>query len=232
MAEIPPRSPNEDSLDFELDDTNIFKSNPGTGYDRILTGPRVAYGAEYTIVNRGSASADILLGQMYQAHPQTVFPLGSGLDKHLSDIVGRTNVSPSGNFSVQYDFRLDREDLTLRRSEFATSIGPRPLNLQTSYVFYDKLNPASPFDSREQLSTTLTAQMSHFWSTQLYQIENLGVGAGPLQTGIRLTYEDECFLVTADAGDRKTTLKTFSAGHYLMFRVYFKTLAQLPVDVF
>ena len=47
------RIPNNDSLNFELDDVNIFSPTPSSGYDRLVTGPRVAYGAEYTIVNRG-----------------------------------------------------------------------------------------------------------------------------------------------------------------------------------
>jgi LPS-assembly protein len=226
------RIPNEDSLDFELDDTNIFKPNPGTGYDRVLTGPHVAYGGQYTVVNRGLGAADFLFGQMLQAHPQAIFPTGSGLDRHMSDYVGRANVSPSSNLSVQYSFRLDQGNFGIRRSEVSTSIGPKALNLQTSYVFYDRLSPSSPFDAREQISGTLTAQASHFWSTQLYTVQNLGPGAGTLQTGLRLTYEDECFLMTADAGEKYTTVKTFSAGHYFMFRIYFKTLAQFPVDVF
>jgi LPS-assembly protein len=224
--------PNEDSLDFELDETNIFNPSPSSGYDRVITGPRVAYGAEYSVANRGMGAADIVLGQSYQLHPQDVLPQGTGLDDHLSDIVGRANVSPSTNVVLQYGFRLDHNDLTLRRSEIASSFGPRPLNLQTGYTFYDRLSPTSPFDSREQLNATLTAQISHYWSVQVYSIENLGVDAGPLQNGARLTYEDECFLVTADAGARHTTLKTFTAGHYFMLRIFLKTLTQFPVDVF
>ncbi len=224
--------PNEDSLDFELDDSNIFKPNPGTGYDRVLTGPRVAYGGQYTIVNRGMGAADVVLGQTYQLHREAVFPEGSGLDHHLSDIVGRAGVSPSANLSVQYGFRMDKDSLTLRRSEITTSVGPRALNLQTSYVFYDRLSPTSPYDSREQLSGTLTAQASQYWSTQIYTTQNLGVDAGPLQTGVRLNYEDECFLVSTNVGSTHTTVKTFSAGHYFTLTISFKTLAQFPVDVF
>lgn len=224
--------PNEDSLDFELDDTNIFKADPGTGYDRVLTGPRVAYGGEYTVTNRGLGAADVLLGQMYQAHTQAVFPRGTGLDHHVSDIVGRANIAPSSNLTVQYSFRMNEDNLTLRRSELSTFVGPRALNLQTSYVSYGQLNPDSPYTSREQLNATLTAQATRYWSTQFYTQQKLGAGARPLQTGLRLTYEDECFLVTADAGDTQTKIKTFTAGHYFMFRIYFKTLAQFPVDVF
>jgi LPS-assembly protein len=224
--------PNEDSLDFELDDSNIFKANPGTGYDQVLTGPRIAYGGEYTIVNRGGESADFLLAQSYQLHPEAVFPQGSGLDHHASDIVGRSRLSPSGNFSVQYSFRADEDKLTLRRSEITTSVGPKPLNLTNSYVFYDRLNPSSLYDAREELDTTLTAQLSHYWSTQFYTAQSLGSKAAPLQTSLKVIYEDECFSIITEGGSLHTTVNNFVAGHYLTLSINFKTLGQIPVDIF
>ena len=226
------RIPNNDSLDFELDDMNIFSPTPSSGYDRLVTGPRVAYGGEYTIINRGGQSADILIGQSYQQHPQTVLPAGTGLDTYLSDVVGRIEMSPSQNLGVQYRFRLDHNDLEIRRSEVSTSIGPRPLNLNLGYVFFDRLSATSPFTAREQMSATLSAQLGHYWSTQLYTIQNLGQTAGPLQSGARLTYDDDCFTVVADAGSVHTTAKVFSVGHYFNLRIVFKTLGQLPVDLF
>ena len=224
--------PNNDSLDFELDDVNIFSPTPSSGYDRLVTGPRVAYGAQYTIVNRGGESADFVLGQSYQLHPQTELPVGTGLDSDMSDIVGRADISPSSNVVLQYRFRLDHNTLELRRSEVSASLGPRPLNLNIGYTFYDKLAPDSPFDAREQLSSTLSAQLTHYWSSQIYTIQNLGEQAGPLQSGVRLTYDDDCFTLTADAGSRHTTSAVFNVGHYFNLRIVFKTLGQLPVDLF
>jgi LPS-assembly protein len=224
--------PNNDSLDFELDDVNIFSPTPSSGYDRLVTGPRVAYGAEYTIVNRGGESADFVLGQSYQLHPQTELPTGTGLDNYMSDIVGRADISPSSNVVLQYRFRLDHDNLELRRSEVSASLGPRALNLNIGYTFYDKLSPTSPYDAREQVSSTLSAQVSHYWATQIYTIQDLGEAAGPLQTGVRVTYDDDCFTLTADAGSRHTTSAVFSVGHYFTLRLVFKTLGQLPVDLF
>jgi LPS-assembly protein len=224
--------PNEDSLDFELDSTNIFKPNPSNGYDRILTGPRVAYGAEYSVTNRGSPAADLLVAQSYRIHDEAVFDQGSGFDNHLSDVVGRANISPSSVVSFQYDFRLQETDLMPRRSEVSMNLGPHPMNLQASYVFYDKLTSTSVFGQREQVSGTLTNQFSHYWQTQLYTTQNVGENAGPLQTGFRVTYEDECAQVVVDAGSSHTTLKTFSAGHYFNLRIVLKTIGQIPVDVF
>ncbi len=224
--------PNNDSLDFELDDMNIFSPTPSTGYDRVVTGPRVAYGGEYTVTNRGGQSADILIGQSYQQHPQSELPVGTGLDTDVSDIVGRIDFAPSNNLTMQYRFRLDHADLEIRRSEVSTSIGPKPLNLNIGYVFFDRLSPTSPFTAREQVSSTLSAQFSHYWSTQLYTIQNLGQTAGPLQTGGRLVYDDDCFTVKLDAGSLHTTSEVFSVGHYFNLLIVFKTLGQLPVDLF
>lgn len=225
--------PNNDSLDFELDDVNIFSPTPSSGYDRLVTGPRVAYGFQYDIVNRGGEAADFVLGQSYQADRQTELPVGTGLDNHMSDYVGRADVIPSNNFSMQYRFRLDHDNLELRRSEVSASFGPpKLLNLNIGYTFYDKLSPTSPFDAREQVSSTLSTQLTRYWSSQIYTIQNLGEQAGPLQSGVRLTYDDDCFTVTADAGSRHTTSAVFNVGHYLTLRIVFKTLGQLPVDLF
>ncbi|HIJ37291.1 MAG TPA: LPS-assembly protein LptD [Rhodospirillaceae bacterium] len=224
--------PNEDSLDFELDDSNIFNPSPSSGYDRVVTGPRVAYGTQYTYVNRGLGAADLLLAQSYQVKPQTVLPQGTGLDKTLSDVVGHTDFSPSANVNFHYGFRVDESSLRMRRSEVATSLGPPALNLQSSYVFYDRLNASSPFYAREQLNTTLSTKLSRYWLAQIYQVENLGNGASPLQSGMRIIYEDECLLFSGDAGSLHTTSQTFATGHYFMLRIYLKTLAQFPVDLF
>ena len=224
--------PNNDSLDFELDDINIFSPTPSSGYDRVVTGPRVAYGMEYDVVNRGGEAADLVLGQSYQLARQNELPVGTGLDDHVSDVVGRADITPSSNFALQYRFRLDHKNLELRRSEVSASLGPRPLNLNIGYNFYDKLAPTSLFNAREQVSSTLSAQLTHYWSTQIYTIQNLGNQAGPLQTGARLTYDDDCLTVTADAGSRHTTSAVFNVGHYFTLRIVFKTLGQLPVDLF
>ncbi|HLN22461.1 MAG TPA: LPS assembly protein LptD [Patescibacteria group bacterium] len=224
--------PNEDSLDFELDDINIFSPQPFTGYDRVAEGSRVAYGAEYSIANRGIQVADMMIGQSYQTKPDKLFMPGNGLDQTISDIVGRENITPSQNVSFNYRYRLDPDNFTLKRSEIGTVLGPQALNLNMNYAFFDKLAPTSPFNRREQLATTLSMKLSRYYTTQLYNTENLGSGAGPLQTGARVTYEDECFLLTADGGASHTTVATFSAGHYAMLRVVFKTITEFPVNFF
>lgn len=226
------RIPNEDSQDFELDDTNLFSANPFSGYDLVPSGPSVAYGGQYSVMNRGLQVVDAAVGQGYRQHKDQVAPEGTGWDGYLSDIVGRVSTQPSSNLIVGYHYRLDKDSFTLRRSELNATVGPLPFRVSTSYVFYDKLSPTSVFNAREQLVTNVSSQVNRYWKVAAYNTEALGSDAGPLQSGGTLTYEDECLLISGDAGVKHTTVKTFSAGHYLMFRIVFKSLTEFPVDMF
>ncbi len=227
-----PNIPNEDSLDFELDDANIFSPNPSPGYDRIASAPRLAYGGEYNLVNRGDEGLDFLLGQSYQPHAEDVFPTGTGLDGHLSDIVGRAEVTPSSDLHFDYRYRLGKDDLAMERSEVDASVGPRPLNAQIGYVFFARTSPESTFAQREQIIGTISGQIDRHWSAQIYDNQDLGIGAGPLQTGGRIGYEDECLALYLDAGERHTVINTVTAGHYVVLSVVLKSLAQFPVDLY
>lgn len=228
----PLKIPNEDSLAFELDDVNIFSPNPYTGYDHVFGGPRVAYGGEYNIVSRGLPAMDFLLGQSYQFHPDRSFQPGDGIDDHLSDYVGRVVVSPSSNMNIGYRYRLDKDNETLRRSEVNAILGPQPFRLSANYVFFDKLSPSSPYNAREQLSTTLTTRIDRYWSTQLYSVENLGWNAGPQSFGTRLIYDDECLQAMLDGGKNRTTAVAANNGEYVVLRFNFKTVTQFPVDLY
>lgn len=228
----PTKIPNEDSLTFELDDVNIFSPDPYTGYDHVFSGPRVAYGGEYNITSRGLPALDLLVGQSYQVRPDRQFQVGDGMDDYLSDYVGRAVVSPSDNMNIGYRYRINKDDGTLRRSEITGKLGPRPVQLDASYVFFDKLSPSSPYNAREQLSTTLTTRMSRYWSTQFYSVENLGWDAGPQNYGARLVYDDECLQVMLDGGKNHTTAVAANNGEYVILRFNFKTITQFPVDLY
>ena len=223
--------PNEDSLDFELDDSNVFSPSPTTGYDRVLSGPRLAYGAEYTVTNRGNSSVDLLVGESYQPHPEQVFPAGTGLDHNWSDIVGRAQVAPSSNLKMTYHFRLDSTNFSFRHSEVDFSAGSRPLSATIGYAFIDTTASTLGYGLRDQIIGSLDAQITRHWSTEIYDTQNLGPGGGPLQTGARVGYEDDCTIVQLDGGELHTTVNTIVAGHYVIMRIVLKTLTEIPFNL-
>ncbi len=59
----PGKIPNEDSQDFEFDDTNLFSLNRFTGVDRVTPGSRVDYGLKWTVTgDDGGLTLAILEG--------------------------------------------------------------------------------------------------------------------------------------------------------------------------
>src|SRR3546814_14657943 len=81
----PGEIPNEDSLDFEFDDTNLFKLNRFAGRDRVDSGTRIDYGLEWTGVLDGGGVAGVFLGQRYPyTSNHNLFAPGSGTEDKRS----------------------------------------------------------------------------------------------------------------------------------------------------
>ena len=141
--------PNEDSLDFEFDDTNLFGQDRFSGLDRVETGARVNYGLQWSTFNQAIGSIDALLGQSYRFYADPSFTPLSGLAGHLSDYVGHIDFTPSPYVSVQYRFRLDKDSLATRRAEVTTALGPDLFRFSASYIFV-KADGELPITERRQ----------------------------------------------------------------------------------
>ena len=128
----PGEIPNEDSQDFEFDDTNLFKLNRFAGRDRVDSGTRFDYGFKWTGTFGDYGSAGAFIGQSYRIKENEVFAEGSGLEDKLSDIVGRVQVQPLEDLDLLYRFRLDKDDFTAQRNEVEVVVGQPALNLNLS----------------------------------------------------------------------------------------------------
>ncbi len=192
----PGKIPNEDSQDFEFDDTNLFSINRFTGVDRVSSGTRVDYGLKWTVTGDGGGSASAFVGQSYRLHEDAVFEEGSGVEDKLSDIVGRVEIKPTYALDLRYRFRIDKDDLAPRRSELDLRIGPPALNLDLGYVFIDADAQADEFGGREELNWMLYSRLSKYWSA--FGGVRMDLEARETREArIGLTYDDECFMIQA-----------------------------------
>ncbi|HLB07082.1 MAG TPA: LPS assembly protein LptD [Alphaproteobacteria bacterium] len=188
--------PNEDSQDFEFDDTRLFSANRFTGYDRVEGGPRINYGLNWSLHGPESGSISAFLGQSYRLRDDDTFRLGSGLSGHVSDYVGRIKVIPNPYVDLLYRFRFDRDDFSARRSELVTGFGPSFLRLNIDYIFLDSEvsrvdQPA--FGSREQLNLRARLHFLDNWSLTGSWRRDLTGNDRSLQFSTGIVYEDECF---------------------------------------
>ncbi|RMD61668.1 MAG: LPS-assembly protein LptD [Alphaproteobacteria bacterium] len=190
----PDEIPNEDSLDFEFDDTNLFSLNRFPGIDRVDSGSRIDYGLKWDVLGRSGGHASVFAGQSYRFSESSVTPDNSGLQGNFSDIVGRVEVQPTYQLDLLYRFRLDKDTLAPRRNEVDLVAGPPALNLNLSYLSIDSGIAEEGFDDREEISWTLRSRFTRYWSGFASQRIDLKA-SDTRQVRLGLTYQDECFLI-------------------------------------
>ncbi len=140
------RYPNEDSLDFEFTDANLFGFNRFTGTDRLEGGVRANVGSARRLVSRRRdvrrAGWPILPHQQGQPVPR--WP--PGLHDQVSDIVARGTFAPAQWLDVTYRTRLSTSSswprVTPKRWRRS---GWRSFRLSGGYI-YTTFNPYTYYD--------------------------------------------------------------------------------------
>ncbi|MHA1565316.1 MAG: LPS-assembly protein LptD, partial [Alphaproteobacteria bacterium] len=225
----PGRIPNEDSSVFELDETNIFKPSRFPGKDRVEGGQHVAYGFRAGVFGEKGRGATIVVGQSYQVRTDDTFTIGSGLEDHFSDIVGRLTVSPSDFFKLTYKTRLDKDSFTARRNEVSASLGSERLRATANYLFFEE---AGEFPEREELTLRLDSEINDQWSASVDGTRDLSANGGMLSYGGSLTYNCDCLILSLNARRTFTTDRDIKPTDSILLQVTFKTLGQVQGQIF
>lgn len=221
--------PNEDSRAFELDDTNLLLADRFAGLDRIDTGSRVSYGAQWSAYTPAGGHINALLGQSFQLDhdDNDEFRTGTGIDDDLTDVVGRLQLRPGSGVNLGYRFRFDLDDAAFQRHEARASYGNEYFSLSTSYAFIN--SDGVEFTDREQVSGYFGVNLSDYWSAHVSSAYDLAAG-NLLSVGGGLRYLDECFEMDLSAdytpeGDTEETEGDFS----VLLVVNFKNLGGIDI---
>jgi LPS-assembly protein len=249
------RIPDEDSLGFEFQDSDLFRPDRLAGYDVLDTGQRVDYGLKTGLYDKDGGNYHILIGQSLRAEPNLFLPPASGAAQRLSDVVGRVVLSPVSYLDLIYRFRLDKSTLTNKTQEVGVSAGPPNLRVGLNYllippqqqndVVTDVVNGETIlYGKREQLSVNLTAKLTQYWSLagsetiNLTNSSNLVNGivtpqssSTSLYATLSAIYQDECmsFITTiTQSGIRSGDV---TPGVSVLFSVVFKNLGEFGATV-
>ena len=117
--------PNEDAQSLVFDDTNLFRIDKFSGWDRVEGGGRANAGLEYTAQVNKAGTFNVLFGQSYQLFGLNSYTVGditntgldSGLDKTISDYVYRIAYQPNSTYMFDIKGRLDEATLASERFE-------------------------------------------------------------------------------------------------------------------
>jgi LPS-assembly protein len=240
--------PNEDSLDQELTDANLFALNRFSGVDRLEGGVRanVALKAGWNLP--GGALVDGLVGQSYRLPKSSPWLLGSGLENQASDVVSRVTFAPNSFIDLTARTRFNphnRWDVTF--GDVIASAGTSAFRLSGGYI-YSSVTPFLYYDypptggfygatgaqpaTGQQLYPAPRNEITLGASTQYGKWRASAWGRQDLRThemvGLAFggAYEDECFIFDVRYYKRYTSLAGDNGASALLFQLTFKTVGQ------
>jgi len=229
--------PNEDSLDFEFTDANLFGFNRFPGIDRLEGGVRLnaaLHGTWYL----GGTTFDGFIGQSYRDTKNYLFPEYTGLQGQVSDIVARATFSPAPWLDVMYRTRLDYQTLVTRMADTVFSVGVPKFRLNGGYLYttydpytlFDTAPPPTPatdpsfFQARDEVTLGASSNWGQYRFTtfarrDLTSNQMVAVGGDAI-------YEDECFILDVKFYRRYTSINNDNGATAVVFLFTFKTIGQ------
>lgn len=218
-----PRIINEDSLAFELDDSNLFRPNAAPNYDLWEPGARVSAGVRATARARTGESASLLFGRRWREEQADGFTDTNNLGGETSDWVAAVQANLGSNFSSEARFRLDDETLDVQRIDLGVrasidrySVGARYFNIDESLV-------ADPDTPNEELSAVVGVELARGWRMQLGLTRDLDSDIN-LRQDIRAIYEDDCTFLEIAYTRSETQRGTIGPDEGLQIRIGLRSL--------
>jgi LPS-assembly protein len=196
------RWPNEDAQSFIFDDSNLFRVDKFSGWDRQEGGGRANTGVQYTAQFNQGGTVNALFGQSYRLFGENSFALAgtsntglnSGLDKDVSDYVARFSFQPNRTYMFTSRFRFDRDTMDVQRMELEARANYDRWQVAALYGQY-AAQPALGFlTERRGILTNAKFKIDSNWVVfggLLYDLNANKLA----QTSVGLGYIDDCFIL-------------------------------------
>ena len=222
--------PNEDARAVDLEDSNLFALNRFPGYDRIEDGARVTYGFDWKL-RRPGLELFTTLGQSYRLdNDREILPDGTGLSEKVSDFVGRTEVRYRDFLKLAHRYRLDKDNLAIRRNEFDATVGTSRTYAEIGYLRLNRnIDTVEDLQDREELRGAVRVAFANYWSVFGSGVFNLtdreedptfsSDGFQPIRTRLGVAYQDDCLELGATW--RRDYLSAGDARRGDTFQIYF-----------
>lgn len=230
------RFPNEDAQTLIFDDSNLFRVDKFSGWDRVEGGSRANYGIQGTTQFNQGGFVNVLFGQSYSLFGQNSFAvsdatntsINSGLDTRRSDYVARASYEPNSTYKFTSRFRFNEQDFSMKRMELETSMNFDRWSARLLYGDY-AAQPEIGFLSRRQgilgsgmykLDTNWVLQASALYDVNAKKFSQTSVGLG---------YIDDCLILGLNYITSYVYSGNVSATHQVMLQLSLRTLGGTSV---
>ncbi len=223
--------PNEDAQSLIFDDSNLFKVDKFSGWDRVEGGGRANVGVQYTAQFNRGGNVNFLFGQSYQLYGQNSFALPSatntglesGLDTTRSDYVARASFQPNSMFTFTSRFRFAESDFTLQRMELETTANFGRWTTTVLYGDYAAQPEIGFLTRREGILGNARLKLTPNWvllGAARYDLLARQVS----QTQMGVGYIDDCLILALNYITDYAYSGSLSTNHTFMMQLSLRTL--------
>lgn len=216
-----PRIVNEDSVGFELDDSNLFRPNAAPNYDLWEPGSRVSLGFRATARARTGQSASLLFGRRWRGEAAPGFTVRNNLEGRASDWVAAVQTDLGRNFASEVRFRLEDETLELQRLDAGVRAAYGRFSAVARYFSIDEV--LAPGNPNEEISASVGVEIARGWRMLYGLRRDLDSGLN-LSQDIRAIYEDDCTFLEITYSRSETLDRSLGPDEGLQIRVGLRSL--------
>ena len=193
--------PNEDAQSLIFDDTNLFKIDKFSGYDRAEGGGRANYGVTYTAQFNQGGAFNALFGQSYSLWNNSFAQggiansgLDSGLDTTRSDYVARATFQPNAIYKFSSRFRFDNDTFAVRRTELEAAANFDRWSVNVLYGDYAAQPDIGFLNRRQGLLTGGSVKLDANWllrGSATFDLQTSKIA----QDSVGIAYINDCLIL-------------------------------------
>jgi LPS-assembly protein len=231
------RLPNEDAQSLIFDDSNLFRLDKFSGWDRMEGGGRANVGVQYTTQFNRGGFINALFGQSYQLFGLNSFAvgdttntgLGSGLDTTRSDYVARLSYQPDRTYTFTTRYRFDESSFALRRFEVEGRANFDRATVSLLYGSYDAQPQLGFLERREGLLGATSWKIDANWVATVAARYDMDAKKFD-QTQFGIGYIDDCFLIGLNYITSYAYSGNVTIDHRVMLQISLRTLGGTSVN--
>lgn len=214
--------PNEDSVVFSFDETNLFDTDRYPGFDRYEGGQRVNVGGRATLSWSAGREVSLFAGRSFRAEDDLAFAPTSGLREQASDYIVAGNATPFPGLYLFGRSRLDGDTGEVRRAEAAANVYLNRVKGGVRY-YYDDANPLGV--RTHEVDFVGEALFTRNWGVVFSGVRDLEDKAWR-RRDIGLLYTDECVRLEVIYERDETFNRTLGPSDSVAVRLSLATLGQ------
>ena len=231
------RWPTEDAQSLVFDDTNLFRVNKYSGWDRVEGGGRANYGVQYTAQFNQAGTVNALFGESYSLFGLNSYAVGgttntgldSGLDTTRSDYVARVSYQPNNIYMFTTRFRFDNDTFNAQRIEVEARANFDRWNGSVLYGDYAAQPLLGIFNRQQGILGTGQLKLDANWV--LLGGARYDIFAGRFdQTRVGLGYVDDCLIMGLNYITNYTFSGNVQANHMVTLQITLRTLGGTSVS--